>query len=111
MRWGGVHSPPQRTGPGGVLYTSVYRTMAAVFPDVWVFSTDPNLPAYAQNVLLLAFRDRDPAHRRKFLARLESDPALRFAAQARVPPPPKRAYGLVMTDEYAPVEYLINLGL
>ena len=101
----------KRTGPGGVLYTSVYRTMAAVFPDVWVFSTDPNLPAYAQNVLLLAFRDRDPAHRRKFLARLESDPALRFAAQARVPPPPKRAYGLVMTDEYAPVEYLINLGL
>jgi hypothetical protein len=85
--------------------------MADVFPDIWVFSTDPNLPAIPQNLLFLAFRDRDLTHRRKFFARLESDPVLQFAAQSRVSPPPKRAYGPVMTDDYAPVEYLINLGL
>lgn len=101
----------KRSGPGGVLYASVYRTMADVFPDIWVFSTDPNLPAIPQNLLFLAFRDRDLTHRRKFFARLESDPVLQFAAQSRVSPPPKRAYGPVMTDDYAPVEYLINLGL
>ncbi len=99
-----------RAGAGGALYASVYRTMAAVFPDVWVFSTDPRQPGVVQNILLLAFRDRNPARRRDLLARLESDPALRFAAESRVSPPPPRAYGPVMTDEYAPVEYLINLG-
>ena len=60
---------------------------------------------------LLAFRDRDAARRRKFLERLESDPELKFAADSRVSPPSRRSYGPVMTDEYAPVEYLINLGL
>ena len=99
-----------RAGAGGALYAAVYRTMAAVFPDLWVFSTDPRQPGTAQNILLLAFRDRDPARRRDLLARLESDPALRFAAESRVSPPSPRAYGPVMTDEYAPVEYLINLG-
>ncbi|HJP13502.1 MAG: fused MFS/spermidine synthase [Nitrospinota bacterium] len=100
-----------RSGPGGALYASVYRTMAPVFPDLWVFSVDPKQPAYAQNILLLAFRDRDAARRRKFLERLESDPELKFAADSRVSPPSRRSYGPVMTDEYAPVEYLINLGL
>ncbi len=100
-----------RSGPGGALYASVYRTVASVFPDVWVFSVDPKLPANAQNILLLAFRDRDAAHRRKFLERLETDPDLKFAAESRVSPPSPRSYGPVMTDEYAPVEYLINLGL
>lgn len=100
----------QRSGPGGALYASVYRTMAAAFPDVWVFSTDPQDSGTAQNILLLAFRDSDPARRRAILAKLESDPELRFAAASRVEPPSPRAYGPVMTDEYSPVEYLINLG-
>lgn len=100
-----------RSGPGGTIYASVYRTMAAVFPEILVFSVDPDLPAYAQNVLLLAFRDRDPVLRRKFLARIETDPELEFARKARVALPSPRAYGPIMTDEYAPVEYLINLGL
>ena len=100
----------RRAGPGEELYAAVYRTMAAVFPDVWVFSTDPKTPRLAQNVLLFAFRDRDPAHRRKFLERIESDPELKFAAEGRVAPPSRRVYGPVMTDEYSPVEYLINLS-
>lgn len=100
----------QRSGKGGALYASVYRTMASVFSDVWVFSTDPQDPGIAQNVLLLAFRDLDSAKRRTLLAKLESDPELRFASTSRVGPPSPRAYGPVMTDEYAPVEYLINLG-
>jgi spermidine synthase len=99
-----------RSGPGGALYASVYRTMASVFPDVWVFSTDPRTPGVAQNILLLAFRDGDPARRRTLLARLAADPKLRFAAKSRVSPPSPRAYGPVMTDEYSPVEYLISLG-
>jgi spermidine synthase len=100
----------RRAGPGEELYAAVYRTMAAVFPDVWVFSTDPKTPRVAQNVLLFAFRDRDPAHRRNFLERIESDPELKFASEGRVAPPSRRVYGPVMTDEYAPVEYLINLS-
>ena len=100
-----------RTGPGGTIFASVYRTMAAVFPEILVYSVDPHLPAYAQNVLLLAFRDRDPDLRRKFLAQIETNPELEFARKARVEAPSPRVYGPVMTDEYAPVEYLINLGL
>jgi spermidine synthase len=100
-----------RSGPGGTIYASVYRTMAAVFPEILVFSVDPDLPTYAQNVLLLAFRDRDPVLRRKFLVQIETDPELKFARKARVASPSPRAYGPIMTDEYAPVEYLINLGL
>ncbi len=99
-----------RSGAGGALYASVYRTMAAEFPDVWVFSTNPREPGVAQNILLLAFRDADSARRRTLLARLASDPKLRFAAKSRVSPPSPRAYGPVMTDEYSPVEYLISLG-
>jgi len=85
--------------------------MAAVFPEILVFSVDPDLPTYAQNVLLLAFRDRDPVLRRKVLVQIETDPELKFARKARVASPSPRAYGPIMTDEYAPVEYLINLGL
>lgn len=99
-----------RTGAGGALYASVYRTMSEVFPDVWAFGTDPREPSLVQNILLLAFRDADTSRRRTLLARLASDPALRFASEARVAPPSPRVYGPVMTDEYSPIEYLINLG-
>ncbi len=99
-----------RAGPGGSLYAAVYRTMAAVFPDVWVFSTDPAAPEVAQNILLFAFRDREESRFGRLVARLEADAALRFIAASRVGPPPPAAYGPVLTDDYNPVEQLVARG-
>ena len=99
-----------RSGPGGVLYASVYRTLASVFPDVWVFSTDPALPGAAQNVLFFAFRDREEGRFLSLMGRLEADPQLAFIAGSRVAPPLPGAYGPVLTDDYNPVEYLVSQG-
>jgi spermidine synthase len=99
-----------RAGPGGVLYASVYRTLASVFPDVWVFSTDPALPEAAQNVLFFAFRDREEGRFRALMGRLEADPRLRFIAGSRVAPPLPGVYGPILTDDYNPVEYLVLQG-
>ena len=100
----------QRAGPGASLYAAVYRTMESVFPEVWVFSTDPKAPQVAQNVLLFAFRERRAGRFRELMARLRADPKLRFIAEGRVAPPSPRLYGPVLTDDYAPVENLIERG-
>ncbi|OGL67407.1 MAG: hypothetical protein A3J27_13880 [Candidatus Tectomicrobia bacterium RIFCSPLOWO2_12_FULL_69_37] len=99
-----------RAGPGGVLYASVYRTLASVFPDVWVFSTDPALPEAAQNVLFFAFRDRGEGRFRAVMEKLGADPRLAFIAGSRVAAPLPGAYGPILTDDYNPVEYLVAQG-
>ena len=99
-----------RAGPGGVLYASVYRTLASVFPDVWVFSTDPALPEAAQNVLFFAFRDREEGRFRAVLEKLGADPRLAFIAGSQVAAPLPSTYGPILTDDYNPVEYLVAQG-
>lgn len=100
-----------RAGPGAALYASVYRTMKAVFPQVLVFSTDPDAPTVPQNILLFAFREDRPGRIRRFLDKLAAEPRYRFIAAGRVAPPAPRIEGPVLTDDYAPVENLIARGL
>ncbi len=100
-----------RTGAGGAIYTSVYRTMKSVFPEVFIYSTDPATPALAQNILIFGFRDEDAGRFRRVRDVISRDPRFRFAAGARVAPPDPRTYGPVLTDDYNPVEYLIEKGL
>ncbi len=100
-----------RSGPGGTIYASVYRTMRAVFAEVFVYSTDPANPSLPQNILFFAFPKEDAGRFRRVEERIRTDPRLRFAAGARVAPPEARTYGPVLTDDYNPVEYLIERGL
>lgn len=100
-----------RSGAGSAIYASVHRTMEGVFPEVLAYSTDPSAPALAQNILIFGFRDADAGRFRRAVERMRRDPRLRFAARARVAPPDARVYGPVLTDDYNPVEYLIERGL
>ena len=100
-----------RSGPGSAIYASVYRTMKTAFPDLLLYSTDPDAPSQPQNILLFGFRDREAGRFRRLEERMRRDPKFRFAARARVAPPPPRLYGPVLTDDYNPVEYLIEKGL
>ena len=99
-----------RAGPAAPLYAAVYRTMTAVFPEVWVFSTDPQSPTIPQNILFLAFREKKAGRAREFMGRLEREARLSFIAQGRVPPPGPRVYGPELTDDFSPVENLIEKG-
>ena len=100
-----------RAGAGGAIYASVYRTMESVFPEVFIYSTDPTTPTIAQNILIFGFRDEDTGRFRRVREMMRSDPRFAFAARARVAPPDPRTYGPVLTDDYNPVEYLIEKGL
>ncbi len=100
-----------RTGPGGAIYTSVYRTMKSVFPEIFVYSTDPATPSLTQNILIFGFRDEDADRFRRAREAIRRDPRFAFAARARVAPPDPRSYGPILTDDYNPVEYLIEKGL
>ncbi len=100
-----------RAGAGGAIYASVYRTMKSVFPEIFIYSTDPTTPAIAQNILIFGFRDEDAGRFRRVRDVISRDPRFRFAAGARVAPPGARLYGPVLTDDYNPVEYLIEKGL
>ena len=99
-----------RAGPGAALYASVYRTMKAVFPQVVVFSTDPNAPTVPQNILLFAFRESRPGRLRRLMEKLAAEPRYRDIAAGRVAPPSARIEGPILTDNYAPVENLIAKG-
>ena len=99
-----------RAGPGAPLYAAVYRTITAVFPEVWVFSTDPQRPTVPQNILFLAFREKKAGRAREFMGRIEREARLGFIAQGRVPPPGLRVYGPELTDDFSPVENLIEKG-
>ena len=100
-----------RAGPGGAIYASVYRTMKSVFPEIFIYSTDPANPYIAQNILIFGFRDEDASRFRRVSEVMRRDQKFEFAARARVAPPGARLYGPVLTDDYNPVEYLIEKGL
>lgn len=100
-----------RSGPGSAIYASVYRTMKEAFPELLLYSTDPAEPSLPQNILLFGFRDEDAGRFRRLEERMRRDPKFRFAARARVAPPAPGLYGPVLTDDYNPVEYLVEKGL
>ncbi len=100
-----------RAGQGGAIYASVYRTMKVVFPEIFIYSTDPANPYIAQNILFFAFRDEDANRFRRVSEAIGKEPQYAFAAGMRVAPPGARLYGPVLTDDYNPVEYLIEKGL
>ena len=100
-----------RAGAGGAIYASVYRTMKAVFPEIYIYSTDPANAYVAQNILIFGFRDEDAGRFRRVSEAIRRDRKFEFAARSRVAPPGSRLYGPVLTDDYNPVEYLIEKGL
>jgi spermidine synthase len=85
-------------GPKSRLYKSFYATYASVFPQVHVLRPRSDSdPESIQNVLLVCFKDAQPRSWES------GDETMRARLGKRVAPP-KAGEGLVLTDDYAPVE-------
>jgi spermidine synthase len=83
-----------REGKLGAVYEALFATISEVFPENAVFSTNPAEPSEAQNIILVATAGRP----------LPEEEDLRSFEVSRVRDHPAR--GLLLTDDYAPTEYL-----
>ncbi len=94
-----------REGGGARFYEAEYATYARVFPQVHAFAVDsPEDPGPVQNIILAGLDSLEPA------ALESADPELGGFLSQRVPgPDPERAKGLVLTDDYAPVDFFLAL--
>lgn len=93
-----------RKGDAGRFFASEHATLSRVFPRVLAFGVDaPEDPGKVQNVILAALAGPDePA--------LESgDPEIAEFLSRRVPGPEAGDQALVLTDEFAPVDYFLAL--
>jgi len=89
-------------GPVARLYTSLYATLRAVFPQVHVIRVwTSGDPAAMQNILFVCFKN---AEERPWT----SDDEERQNRLARRIAPPDTSGALVLTDDFAPVERFIT---
>lgn len=89
-------------GPVSRLYTSLYATLRAVFPQVHVIRVwTSGDPAAMQNILFVCFKN---AEERPWTSEDEE----RQARLDRRIEPPSQAGALVLTDDFAPVERFIT---
>lgn len=91
----------QMEGRGKAYFDAIYRSMSRVFPQVDVFPLFPSYPWEMQNILLVCFKTVQPDKE------LSSDIELRnfFAHQYKT----TVSEGIVLTDNYAPLESLTAL--
>ena len=82
-----------RSGDLGLVYQALYRTLRDVFPTIATFSTSPDDPSDAQNLIVIATN-----------AKSLPEDALRAFEPSRCREAP--AAGLLLTDDYSPTEYL-----
>jgi len=94
---------------------SVYRTMKAVFPHVYIFPARETL-----NVVMIATKSGQPLDLPRLQHRADTlittgrvtVPTLRTRLQAfRVEPPPNYQRCQVLTDDYAPTDGLLTRGI
>jgi spermidine synthase len=82
-----------RSGKLGAVYEALFRTIREVFPQTAVFSTNPAEPSEAQNIIVVV-TGGEPL----------PEETLRSFESSRVRDLPAR--GLLLTDDFAPTEYL-----
>lgn len=102
-------------GPGSRLFRAIYKTVRSVFPQVYVFPVNGELPQALQNIILIGtsgpFLSRD-----EILAQAQ---AARAAGRARIPSLVRDAGDLfdgpidtrdvpLLTDDFAPTDLLIS---
>ncbi|MFZ1654929.1 MAG: fused MFS/spermidine synthase [Candidatus Moraniibacteriota bacterium] len=88
---------------------SEMRTFQEIFPNSYFFLTDPEHPTEGQNIVFLGYKNPRPIdfHAPIFTARPE--PFLRTLENKRIDTIPlELARYPKMTDDYAPIEYLIG---
>ena len=82
-----------RSGKLGTVYEALFTTIRVVFPQAAVFSTNPAEPSEAQNIIVVVTGGQP----------LPEDDLHSFES-SRVRDVPAR--GLLLTDDFAPTEYL-----
>lgn len=88
------------SGPNSRFLWSEYATYKTVFPYVRVFQVDPATPlTHPQNIILTAQKN-PPVQQRSPM----NDTVAKALAQPVTPPTDS---GMVLTDDFAPVEYLV----
>lgn len=95
--------PAALTGENGRFFQSEYRTFKEVFPVVKIFASgSPNHPDLIQNIILVAFKNADRI-RTSLNDDDEINEQLKNEWHGKVPEDAP-----ILTDDYAPVDYLIN---
>jgi len=82
-----------RTGKLGAVYEALFTTMHDVFPQIAVFSTDPPNSSEGQNLIVVVTGGQ-----------LLPEDDLRLFESSRIRDVPAR--GLLLTDDFAPTDYL-----
>jgi spermidine synthase len=92
-------------GPSSLFMKAEYNTFKAVFPQVYLFAChDANDPDLLQSISLIAMKSP------KIPEFINSDPVLQEYLQHRIDPViPEET--LILTDNYAPVEYFARKAL
>jgi spermidine synthase len=109
---GGVYALNLAAGLSDPFSLSVYRTVSEVFPTTYVFQVRG-----AANVLVLGTEQRQLAtadlreRARALDRRFRFDPMLREIAGARIAVEVEAREAPILTDEFAPVDRLIRLGV
>jgi spermidine synthase len=98
------------SGPASQFYRAEYRTMDRVFPNVYAFPTTGG--GVVQNVELVATKDQDVVTRAELRERdRERDVGIDLSTEVenyRREDPEDLAEAPVLTDEYAPVDSLLD---
>ena len=82
-----------REGASAPVYQSLYKTISSVFPGMAAYTTEPNAPNVPQNIIVIATNGEAVSE--------DALPNLR-PWRCRTAP----ATGILMTDDYAPTDYL-----
>ena len=83
-----------REGESAAVYQAFFRTISDVFPGIAAYTTLPNTPLAPQNIVVIATNDKV----------ISEDALPDFLRQFRCHSAP--APGLLLTDDYAPTDYL-----
>ncbi|QQR78214.1 MAG: fused MFS/spermidine synthase [Candidatus Moraniibacteriota bacterium] len=91
------------------LLLSEMRTFQEVFPNSYFFLTEPAHPTEAQNIVFLGYNSPQSIDFQSVVFTEHADPLLRSLGAKRIDTTPLHlARFPKMTDDYAPVEYLIG---
>ncbi len=100
-------------GDTSELFWAEYRTVKQVFPSLYVFKTGESGPGWVQNVILAASKEGVKLDRRQMLLNLDQFPSedsgeLKGYVGDLWDQTPDLASSPVLTDDYSPVEDLLN---
>ena len=94
-------------GNRSALFKAQYKTAKAVFPEVYTFPVENDDPTYYQNIVLMAYKGNKNITNIEFN---DKDIKLKTLSQRLTNVEKYVKNGFVLTDDYAPVEYLDLVG-